>query len=194
MTPPVKNRCAWVPADDDLYRAYHDEEWGTPLKDDRALFELLILETFQAGLSWRLILGRREAFRAVFNAFNPEVIAAWTDAHIEHLLRDPTIIRNRQKLEAARANARAFLKIRKEHGTFSDWLWNYVDFTPVTGRWAEPGEVPASTPLSRTISRDMKKLGFSFTGPVTVYSLLQAAGLVQDHLVSCYRYAELTRS
>jgi len=192
MAPPDLPRCAWVPPGDDLYRAYHDDEWGTPLHDDPALFELLILETFQAGLSWRLILSRREAFRTVFNGFNPTVMAGWTDAHISNLLRDPTIIRNRHKIEAARANARAVLDLHATHGSFSDWLWNYVDGTPVTGHWEKHEDVPASTPLSKTMSKDMKKLGFSFTGPVTVYSLLQAAGLVQDHLTTCYRYSELT--
>ena len=192
MTPADRTRCAWVPPGDELYRTYHDEEWGTPLRDDRALFELLVLETFQAGLSWRLILGRREAFRTVFSGFRPEVLAAWTDAQLTEMLQDPTIIRNRPKLEATRANARAFLELTEQEGSFSDWLWDRVGGQPVTGHWQTGAEVPARTPLSTDTARELKKRGFRFTGPVTTYSLLQAAGLVQDHLVSCFRYRELT--
>lgn len=185
------SRCGWVPAGDAIYRDYHDQEWGTPLRDDQALFELLVLECFQAGLSWRLILGRREAFRAAFSGFDARIMAAWTDADINRLLTDERIIRNRQKIEAARANARVFLKIREEHGSFAEWLWAFVADEPVAGHWQEPGQVPARTELSDQVSKAMKKLGFKFVGSVTVYSYLQAAGLVQDHLTTCFRYAEL---
>lgn len=186
-----RNRCKWVPEGDDLYRDYHDREWGAPLRDDQALFELLVLECFQAGLSWRLILGRREAFRDAFSGFNAQTMAAWTDEHIGELMTDERIIRNRQKIEAARANARAFLTIREEHGSFATWLWSFINDEPVTGHWQEQAHVPARSPLSDEVSKAMKKQGFKFVGSVTVYSYLQAAGLLQDHLTTCFRYAEL---
>ena len=184
-------RCRWVPAGDDLYRAYHDEEWGKPLTDDLRLFELLVLETFQAGLSWRLILGRRESFRSAFAGFNPEAIAAWTDEDIGRLMQDAGIIRNRQKLEATRGNARAYLSIVAAHGSFSDWLWSLVPGAPLIGHWEKQEDIPARTPLSDAVSKTLKKNGFKFVGSVTVYAFMQAAGLVQDHLTGCYRYGEL---
>lgn len=184
-------RCGWVPAGDTIYRDYHDREWGAPLRDDQALFELLVLECFQAGLSWRLILGRREAFREAFSGFDADTMAGWSDADIEELLGDIRIIRNRAKVVAARANARAFLRIRQEHGSFAEWLWSFVGGEPLVGAWREQALVPARTELSDQVSRAMKARGFKFVGSVTVYSYLQAAGLVQDHLTGCFRYAEL---
>lgn len=185
-------RCAWVPPGDELYARYHDVEWGSPQHDDQALFELLILETFQAGLSWRLILGRREAFRAAFDGFDAQRMAAWTDADIEELAQNAGIIRNRLKLAASRSNAQAYLKIREEHGSFAGWLWSFVNGTPVVGHHPSADDVPASTELSDKLSRELKKNGFRFVGSVTVYAYMQASGLVQDHLVSCFRYGELT--
>lgn len=184
-------RCGWAPAGDALYRDYHDREWGTPLRDDQALFELLTLECFQAGLSWRLILGRRPAFREAFSGFDAEVMAGWSDSDIEELLGDIRIIRNRAKIMAARSNARAFLSIRSEHGSFAAWLWSFVDNEPLIGSWSEQSQVPARTELSDRVSKAMKASSFKFVGSVTVYSYLQAAGLVQDHLTVCFRYAEL---
>src|SRR5690554_4222941 len=184
-------RCGWVPPGDEIYRAYHDEEWGSPLHSAQELFELLVLESFQAGLSWRLILGRREAFRRAFSDFDAEVIAAWTDEDIGRLLLDASIIRNRQKLEATRGNARAFLRLQEEPGGFPGWLWSFVSGEPVVGEWKLQSAVPARTPLSDEVSKAMKKAGFRFVGSVTVYSYLQAAGLVQDHIVGCFRHSDL---
>lgn len=184
-------RCAWVPPGDELYRRYHDEEWGTPQRDPQALFELLVLETFQAGLSWRLILGRREEFRRAFAGFAAERMARWTDADLERLATDPGIIRNRLKISAARSNARAFLAVQEQHGSFADWLWAFTAGTPVVGQHDLPGDVPARTELSDLVSRELRKAGFRFIGSVTVYAYLQAAGLVQDHLRDCFRFAEL---
>lgn len=185
-------RCGWVPPGDDLYRAYHDEEWGVPLRDDQKLFELLVLETFQAGLSWRLILGRREAFRRAFSGFDAVVMASWTDRDLDRLLADPTIIRNRQKLAAARTNAGAYLRLQDDNGSFSDWLWRFVAGQPVVGRHRDQADVPARTELSDQVSAVLRAAGFRFVGSVTVYAYLQAAGLVQDHVQDCYRYRELT--
>lgn len=193
MNDAAVKRCAWVPDGDSLYARYHDTEWGVPLRDDQALFELLVLETFQAGLSWRLILGRREAFRAAFAGFDARQLARWSDEQIEQLLLDPTIIRNRAKLLATRGNARAFLALQAEHGSFQAWLWQFTDGTPLVGHWREAAEVPARTSLSDRVSAAMRRAGFRFVGSVTVYSYLQAAGLVQDHLVSCFRYRTLTQ-
>lgn len=185
-------RCGWVPPGDELYRRYHDLEWGTPQRDDQALFELLVLETFQAGLSWRLILGRREAFREAFHGFDAERMAAWTDADIERLAGNPEIIRNRLKLKATRGNAQAYLQLMAQHGSFAAWLWSFVDDSPVVGHHREHESVPARTELSDLVSGEMRKAGFRFVGSVTVYAYLQASGVVQDHLVDCFRYAQLT--
>lgn len=187
------SRCAWVPEGDSLYARYHDAEWGTPLRDDQALFELLILETFQAGLSWRLILGRREAFREAFAGFDARLMADWSDGKVAELLLDAAIIRNRAKLLAARGNARAFLNVQEQQGSFADWLWRFTDGQPVVGHWQSPADVPARTALSDRVSAELRRAGFRFTGSVTAYSYLQAAGLVQDHLVSCFRYQELVQ-
>lgn len=191
MNTDERARCGWVPPEDTLYRDYHDHEWGTPLRDDQALFELLVLECFQAGLSWRLILGRREAFREAFSGFDAVRMAAWSEADIERLLADERIIRNRQKIMAASSNAQAFLKIREEQGSFAKWLWSFVAGEPVVGHWPEQALVPTRTELSDQMSKAMKTQGFKFVGSVTVYSYLQAAGLLQDHLTTCFRYGEL---
>ena len=184
-------RCAWVPPDDELYRRYHDEEWGVPKRDSQALFDLLILETFQAGLSWRLILGRREEFRRAFEGFDAERMASWSAADLDRLVKDQGIIRNRLKIEAARANARAYLNVQAAHGSFADWLWAFTNGTPVVGNHVNAADVPARTELSDLVSQELRRTGFRFVGSVTVYAYLQAAGLVQDHLRGCFRYTEL---
>jgi DNA-3-methyladenine glycosylase I len=189
--PPVpKVRCPW-PGTDPLYLDYHDREWGTPLRDDRALFELLVLEGFQAGLSWYTILKRREGFRRAFQGFVPETVAAYGAKDFERLLADPGIIRNRLKVEAAPVNARAFLAVREAFGSFADYLWGFVDGHPVVNAWERVEQVPAVTPLSDRVSRDLKSRGFKFVGSTSVYAFLQSTGVVNDHLASCFRFAEL---
>jgi len=187
----MPERCQWVPASDALMCTYHDEEWGVPLHDDRRLFEFLVLESAQAGLSWRTILARREAYRRAFGGFDPEVVARFTDADVDRLVDDPSIIRNRQKIRAAIANARAFLGIVERFGSFDAWIWAFVDGRPVQNRWRTDGELPSSTPLSTRIAREMKAAGFSFLGPTTVYAHMQATGMVNDHVLGCFRYAEV---
>lgn len=187
---PEKDRCPW-PGKDPLYLDYHDREWGVPLADDRRLFGLLVLESAQAGLSWITILRRREGYRRAFDGFDPERIASYGPDRISALLCDTGIIRNRKKIESAVSNARAFLGIRETFGSFSAYLWGFVDGKPVVNEWKEMTEVPAKTDLSETISRDMKSRGFSFFGPVACYAFLQSAGVVNDHLVSCFRHREV---
>ena len=187
---PEKDRCPW-PGKDPLYLDYHDREWGVPMAEDRRLFELLVLESAQAGLSWITILRRREGYRRAFDGFDPERIASYGPDRISALLCDTGIIRNRKKIESAVSNARAFLGIRETFGSFSAYLWGFVDGKPVVNEWKEMTEVPAKTDLSETISRDMKSRGFSFFGPVACYAFLQSAGVVNDHLVSCFRHREV---
>lgn len=187
---PEVTRCPW-PGSDPLYVDYHDREWGVPLRDDRALFELLVLETAQAGLSWITVLRRREGYRRAFEGFDPEDVARYGEAKIASLLEDIGIIRNRKKAESAVSNARAFLRVQEAFGSFSGYLWGFVEGKPVVNQWAGLSEVPAKTALSETASRDMKSRGFSFFGPVACYAFLQSAGLVNDHLVSCFRHREV---
>ncbi len=187
---PDRTRCPW-PGRDPQYLDYHDREWGVPLRDDRKLFELLVLESAQAGLSWITILRRREGYRRAFEGFDPQVVARYGEARIASLLEDPGIIRNRKKVESAVSNAQAFLGIQEAFGSFSSYLWGFVDGKTVVNNWKEMGSVPAKAPLSETISRDMKSRGFSFFGPVACYAFLQSAGLVNDHLVSCFRHREV---
>jgi DNA-3-methyladenine glycosylase I len=170
---------------------YHDEEWGTPVHDERTHFEFLLLETQQAGLSWRTILGKREAYRKAFANFEPERVALYSEKDIERLLLDAGLIRNRRKLEAAVANARAFLAIQAQYGSFDSWIWSFTNGQPVTNRWETITEIPARTELSDLISAEMKKAGFAFVGSVTIYAHLQAIGIVNDHLVSCFRHTQL---
>ncbi len=187
---PEKRRCPW-PGDDPLYLDYHDREWGVPLRDDRALFELLVLETAQAGLSWITILRRREGYRRAFEGFNPERVASYGQDKVSALLCDPGIIRNRKKIESVVSNARAFLEVQEAFGSFSAYIWGFVDGKPVVNHWKDISELPAKTGLSETVCRDMKAHGFSFFGPVACYAFLQSAGLVNDHLVSCFRHGEV---
>lgn len=183
------NRCGWC-GDDPLYVEYHDTEWGVPLYDDGTLFEFLMLEGAQAGLAWITVLRKREGYRAVFDGFNAEKIARYTDRKLDKILQDPRIIRNRLKVYSARQNARAFLQVQEEVGSFSDYIWKFVDGSPIQNHWRSMKEVPASTPLSDTISKDLKKRGFNFVGSTIVYAHMQATGMVNDHLVSCFRHEE----
>ncbi len=185
--PKPKVRCAWA-GSDPLYLAYHDEEWGVPLHDDRALFELLNLEGAQAGLSWITILRKRPAYRKAFARFDPRKVARFDRARVASLLRDPGIVRNRLKVEGTVKNARAFLEVVEEHGSFDRYLWGFVGGKPIKNRWREQRHVPAETEEARALSKDMKRRGFTFVGPTICYAFMQAAGLVNDHLVGCHRY------
>ena len=178
-------RCSWVKENNPLYVAYHDQEWGIPLHDERALFELLCLETYQAGLSWETILNKRAAFRQTFHGYDAHQVAAMTDAELEGILQNPAVVRNRRKIYATRANAQAFLKIQAEFGSFDYYLWSFVDFTPIDNPVKDYKQMPSKTPLSEKLAKDMKRRGFEFVGPVCVYSFLQAAGLVNDHEETC---------
>ncbi|HPS84374.1 MAG TPA: DNA-3-methyladenine glycosylase I [Bacteroidales bacterium] len=180
-------RCAWSTTDP-LYIKYHDEEWGVPVHDDATMFEFLILETFQAGLSWLTILRKRENFRKAFAGFDFEKVAKFTDQDFNRLMQDEGIIRNRLKIAAAITNAKAFIEVRNEFGSFCNYLWAFVDNKPVHAKLKSLSEIPASTPLSDAISKDLKKRGFKFVGTTIVYAHLQACGLVNDHVKGCFRY------
>ena len=179
-------RCAWV-GDDPLYVAYHDEEWGVASHDDRYLFEMLLLEGAQAGLSWRLILGKRDVYRRAYDEFDPARIAAWDEARMERLARNPGIVRNRLKIRAARTNAAAALDLAERYGGLAPFFWGFVDGSPIANRWRSIDEVPASTPLSERLSRELKRLGFKFVGSIICYSFMQAVGMVDDHTRDCFR-------
>ncbi len=181
-------RCPWSLGVSDAYLAYHDEEWGVPVRDDRRQFEFLILEGAQAGLSWSTVLHKREGYRRCFAGFDPVRVAAFDTPAIEAILTDPGIVRNRLKVASAVTNARAFLEVQAAFGSFSDYLWGFVDGEPVVNHWATQAEVPASTPLSDTVSRDLKQRGFKFVGTTIVYAHLQATGLVNDHITACFRH------
>jgi len=170
---------------------YHDEEWGVPLRDDLALFEFLVLEGAQAGLSWSTILNRREGYRRAFEGFDPGRIARYGDEDVRRLLADEGIIRNRLKVHSAIRNARAFLDLQQQEGSFSGWIWSFVDNEPIQNEWRTLDEVPASTPLSEQISRELKRRGFNFVGPTIVYAHMQATGMVNDHLVDCFRWSQV---
>ncbi len=187
---PESLRCPWA-GSDPLYVAYHDGEWGVPSRDDRHLFEMLVLEGAQAGLSWITILRKRENYRKAFAGFDPAKVARFGPRDVERLLADAGIVRNRLKIESAIDSAKAFLALQKEAGSFSSWLWAHVDGKPVQGAFEEMREVPAKTPLAEAISRDLRKRGFRFVGPTIVYAYLQAVGVVNDHLVSCPRHREV---
>lgn len=184
-------RCAWVPLNDPLYVKYHDEEWGVPVHDDRLLFEFLILEGFQAGLSWKTILYKRENFRKAFDQFEPQIIAAYNEDKIQSLLKDTGIIRNQLKVRAAVQNARCFLNIQQEFGSFDRYIWGFVEGKPVINHFKSIKELPASTPLSDRISAALKQRGFRFVGTTICYAHMQATGMVNDHTVDCFRYHEL---
>jgi len=182
-------RCPWGESPE-IYRAYHDTEWGVPLRDDRRLFEFLVLETFQSGLSWLTILKKRGGFRRALLDFDPERLARMTPARVEKVLQDPGIVRNRAKVEATIANARAYLGVLESVGSFSDYSWSFVDGRPVQNRWRSLSELPAKTPMTEAWSKDLKRRGFRFVGPTVAYAHAQATGMVNDHLVGCFRHRE----
>ena len=185
----MENSCNW-PGNDLLMQKYHDEEWGVPLHDDQKLFEFLVLEGFQAGLSWATVLKKREAFRDAFRGFDPEQVASMNNEDVHRLMMDPRIIRNKMKIEATIHNAGCFLKVRKEFGSFDKYIWGFVDYQPKVNGFTKLSELPAKTPLSDLISADMKKRDFKFVGSTIVYAHMQATGMVNDHLVHCFRYSE----
>jgi DNA-3-methyladenine glycosylase I len=185
-------RCEWC-LGDPLYLDYHDREWGVPLHDDRRLFEFLVLETFQAGLSWLTILKKRDNFRRAFAGFDPDRVARFTERDRRRLLADAGIVRNRLKVDAAITNARAFLDVQASHGSFDAWIWSFTDGRPIVNHWRRLQEMPAWTPLAGTVSREMRRLGFRFVGPTVIYSHMQATGMVNDHLVGCFRHQEVQR-
>lgn len=188
-----KKRCGWNAFDDPLYRDYHDLEWGVPVRDDRTIFEFLVLESAQAGLSWATVLRKRENYRKAFAGFDPVKVAAFTPKHVEKLLGDAGIIRNRMKIEAAINNARCFLEIQKEFGTFSEYIWGFVGGKPVINRWKTVKELPVTTPQAEALARDLKKRGFKFLGPTVIYAHMQATGMVNDHTVDCFRYHQVSK-
>ena len=184
----MKSRCFWV-TDSELYKEYHDKEWGEPVFDDRILFEFLLLETFQAGLSWITILKKRENFRNAFDNFDYHKIAKYSDAKYERLLQDSGIIRNKLKIKSAITNAQLFMEIQEEFGSFSTFIWGFVDGKPINNNFKHKEEVPAHTPLSDRIATTLKKRGFKFTGTTVVYAFMQAVGLVNDHTKNCFKYS-----
>jgi DNA-3-methyladenine glycosylase I len=184
----VPERCAWVPESDPLYVAYHDDEWGVPERDDRALYELLTLEGAQAGLSWSTILHKREGYRRAFAGFDPAKVARFDARREQKLLADPGIVRNRLKVSSTIENARRVLETQEELGSFAALLWGFVDDEPVVGAWKSVGEIPAETPVSKAMSKELKRRGFRFVGPTVCYAFMQAAGLVDDHVVACFRF------
>ena len=186
--PKVLIRCPWCEGVSDAYQAYHDEEWGVPVRDDRLQFEFLILEGAQAGLSWSTVLHKREGYRQAFANFDAEKIARFNRRKIESLLKNPAIIRNRRKVEATVNNAKAFVLLQESLGSFSDYIWSFVDGQPLQNGWRRDSEIPATSSVSDALSKDLKKRGFKFVGSTIMYAHMQATGLVNDHLVSCFRY------
>jgi DNA-3-methyladenine glycosylase I len=182
-------RCAWSEGVDPAYTRYHDEEWGVPVRDDLVHFEFLVLEAAQAGLSWWTILRKREGYRRAFASFDPVKVARFSERTVEKLMQDASIVRNRQKIEAAIANARGFLAIQKEFGTFDRYVWGFVGDKPIVNRWRKQSDVPPTSKESDALSKDLKARGFKFVGSTIIYAHMQATGLVNDHLVGCFRYA-----
>ena len=181
-------RCKWAEGVSLEYIRYHDEEWGVPVFDDQVQFEFLVLEGAQAGLSWSTILNKRDGYRKAFADFDPQKVARFTDKRIEKLLTDPSIVRNRLKVRSAVTNARAFLRVQKEFGSFSNYIWDFVGGEPIQNRFRRDGDIPATSPESDALSKDLKKRGFKFVGSTIVYAHMQATGLVNDHVVGCFRY------
>lgn len=184
-------RCTWC-GDDPLYQTYHDEEWGVPIHDDQKQFEFIVLESAQAGLSWLTILRKREGYRQAYDDFDPVKVARYDEVKIQQLLQNPNIVRNQQKIRASIKNARSFLAIQEEFGSFSAYLWGFIENHPIVNHWSNDSQIPAKTELSERISKDLKKRGFSFLGPTILYAHLQATGLVNDHVTGCFRYKELS--
>jgi len=185
-----KNRCTWA-GDTPIYVDYHDHEWGRPVHDDGKLFEMLILEGMQAGLTWITVLKKREAFRQAFDGFDPKKVMHYDDAKIHELMANEGIIRNRLKINAAITNAKLFLEIVEKYGSFDKFIWEYVDYTPIIGHPTKTEDIPATTPLSDQISKDLKKIGFKFVGSTIIYAFMQATGMVNDHVTDCFVYQEL---
>ena len=186
----TRTRCAWA-GSDPLYLRYHDTEWGIPAHDDRHLFEMLVLEGAQAGLAWITILRKREGYREAFDGFDPAAVARYTSRRVARLLKNRNIVRNRLKVESTVTNARAFLRVRDEHGSFDAYIWRFVDGHPKQNRWTSLSAIPAETAASTTMSKDLKRRGFKFVGPTICYAFMQATGMVNDHLVDCFRHKEL---
>ena len=189
----MRKRCEWVEGAADFYIAYHDDEWGVPLHHDSKLFEFLVLDAFQAGLSWAIILRKRDNFRKAFDRFDAKKIVTYSDEKIVSLLSDTGIIRNKQKILATIINAKGFLDIQKEFGSFNEYIWQFVGGKTMINEWKVMGEIPAKTKESEAMSKDLVKRGFSFVGPTICYAFMQAAGLVNDHTVDCYRYREINK-
>jgi len=187
-----KIRCPWA-GDTPIYVDYHDNEWGRPVHDDGKLFEMLILEGMQAGLTWLTVLKKREAFRKAFDGFDPKKVARYGDAKIQKLMANEGIIRNRLKVNGTVINAKLFLDIVEKHGSFDKFIWGYVDHKPIIGRWKKVEDVPATTPISDRISKDLKKMGFKFVGSTIIYAFMQATGMVNDHITGCFVYKEMLR-
>ena len=187
----VKKRCAWVAESNPLMLEYHDREWGVPVHDDGKHFEVLVLEGAQAGLNWSIILNKREGYRRAFSGFDPSKVARYNEKRVQKLLLEPAIIRNRQKIEAAVRNARAFLTTQEEFGTFDAYAWRFVGGQPKVNRWRLMKQIPATSPESDAFSKDLKHRGFSFVGSTIIYAHMQAVGMVNDHLVDCFRYREV---
>ena len=186
-------RCEWAPVDDPLYLAYHDEEWGVPSHDDRHLFEMLVLEGAQAGLSWATILHKREGYRRVFAAFDADRVARFSRERVERLMQDPRIVRNRRKIESTVVNARATLDVRAEYGSLDSYFWAFVNGAPIVHGFRTLAQIPSETSDSRALSADLRRRGFRFVGPTVCYAFMQAVGLVNDHVVSCFRHAASRR-
>lgn len=187
MPEPIDDNIRCFGSHSKTYADYHDTEWGVPVHDDRELFEMLILEGAHAGLSWETILNKREGYREVYYGFDIEKVAHMTDEAIAEALQNPAIVRHRQKVPGARTNARIFMEMQKEFGSFADWLWGHVDGTPLRGNWKTPGDMPGKTPLAEGISKDLKKRGMTFVGPTIIYAYLQAVGVVNDHWQGCWK-------
>jgi DNA-3-methyladenine glycosylase I len=194
VTTKTVTRCAWVGEKNPLMLAYHDREWGVPVHDDRKHFEFLVLEAAQAGLSWAIVLNKREGYRRAFSEFDPAKVARFTGKRIETLVADPSIVRNRLKIEAVVRNARAFLAVQEEFGSFDTYCWRFVDGRPLVQRRTPANPIPATSPESDAFSKDLKKRGFSFVGSTVIYAHMQAVGMVNDHLVRCFRYREVQRT
>jgi DNA-3-methyladenine glycosylase I len=192
-TDPKLKRCHWVHGGNDLYHQYHDEEWGVPVRDDQKQFEFLTLESAQAGLSWSTILNKREGYRRAFADFDPEKVARFTAKRIERILADASIVRNRLKVAAAVNNARCFLKVQEEFDGFTNYIWQFVDGSTIQNAWREKGQVPATSPQSDALSKDLKQRGFKFVGSTIVYAHMQATGMVNDHLLDCFRHKAVSR-
>ncbi len=191
--PKSPNRCAWAAGGGPNYITYHDEEWGVPVYDDHVQYEFLVLEGAQAGLSWSTILNKRDGYRKAFAGFDPARVARFTARRVEKLLEDPSIVRNRLKVESAVGNAKAFLKVQKEFGTFSDYIWSFVGGKPIQNRRQKDSDIPATSPESDALSKDLKRRGFRFVGSTIIYAHMQATGMVNDHVVGCFRHGPCAR-